>query len=193
MSMFDVDPLDARSLDIAISELLVATADGCDAYMDRKITETLRMLRLQMNMDMVFVSEFVDGNRVFRFVDSDRADAPQAGDAGALEDSYCQRIVQGRVPEFIPDTAPLIATGALFPPPIPVGAHLSTPVVLKDGRVYGTVCCLSAAAQPDLQAAELERLRQCARLVARKVEGNDRPDFAPTEPDWSLTVSSGKT
>jgi hypothetical protein len=64
---------------------------------------------------------------------------------------------------------------------------LSTPVVLPDGRVYGTVCCFSESARPDLQQSALACLRQCARLVARKVDIEPRGDLAQTQADWQPT------
>ncbi|MFT7776131.1 GAF domain-containing protein [Roseateles sp.] len=174
-----LDPLDQQTLDVQISELLVATADSYDPQLDRRITGVLLMLRKQLRMDVVFVSEFVNGERVFRFVDGGDAMDLHVGDSAPLEQSYCQRIVEGRIPELLPDAAVLVARGELPDTGIPVGAHLSTPVVLPDGRVYGTVCCFSAAAQPDLQQSALACLRQCARLLARKVEHEPRASFAP--------------
>ncbi|MBI3346408.1 MAG: hypothetical protein HY020_04255 [Burkholderiales bacterium] len=182
-----LDPLDQHALDVRISELLVATADGYDRELDRRITDVLMMLRKQLRMDVVFVSEFVDGERVFRFVDGGEALGVHAGDAAPLEQSYCQRVVQGRLPELVTDVAPFVLNGDVPEVDIQVGAHLSTPVVLPDGRIYGTVCCFSAAPQPDLQESALACLRQCARLVARKVDLAPRADFAATQPDWSAT------
>lgn len=182
-----LDPMDQQALDVKISELLVATADGYDPELDRSITDVLLMLRKQLRMDVVFVSEFVDGERVFRFVDGGVPLGLHPGDSAPLEESYCQRVVQGRMPELVSDARELVARGELFDPGIPVGAHLSTPVVLPDGRVYGTVCCFSAAAQPDLQQSALACLRQCARLVARKVDYAPDNGFAPTQHDWPAT------
>jgi len=182
-----LDPMDQQALDVKISELLVATADNYDAALDRQITDVLVLLRKQLQMDVVFVSEFVDGERVFRFVDGGEKHGLNEGDAAPLEESYCQRVVEGRMPQLVTDAHELVARGELFDPGIPVGAHLSTPVVLPDGRVYGTVCCFSASAKPDLQQSALACLRQCARLVARKVDVEPRMDFAPTQVDWHPT------
>ena len=178
-----LDPLDSQALEVTISDLMVATADGYDRALDKRITDVLLLLRKQLRMDVVFVSEFVDGERVFRFIDGGGALGLHAGDSAPLEESYCQRVVEGRMPELVTDARELIARGDLFDPGIPVGAHLSTPVVLADGRVYGTVCCFSAAPQPDLQANALACLRPCARLVARKV------DIEPPAPTaWAATL-----
>ncbi|HEY0955981.1 MAG TPA: GAF domain-containing protein [Roseateles sp.] len=182
-----LDPLDPEALEVSISELLVATADTYDPELDRRITDVLLMLRKQLRMDVVFVSEFVDGRRVFRFVDGGEALGLQAGDSAPLEQSYCQAVVQGRLPELVTDVAPFVMDGTLPEAGITVGAHLSTPVVLPDGRVYGTVCCFSASPKPEMQQSALACLRQCARLVARKVDIDHRPGFAPTLADGSAT------
>jgi hypothetical protein len=179
-----LDPNDLRALDVRISELLVATADGYDPALDHSISEVLRQLRRQLRMDVVFVSEFLDGERAFRFVDGAVPRGPQAGDVAPLEESYCKHVVEGRLPELVADTRPWIERGELPPLKFEVGAHLSTPVVLPDGRVYGTVCCFSSEPEPRLQEGALACLRQCARLVARKV-GTGAPEpqaWAPTEP-----------
>jgi GAF domain-containing protein len=180
--MAHADPFDLASLEVRISELLVATADGHDPELDRSISDVLQTLRRQLRMDVVFVSEFVDGQRVFRFMRGGEAMALHEGDAAPLESSYCHLVVQGRMAELVPDAAALVARGELPDTGLPIGAHLSTPVVLPDGRIYGTVCCFSATPNADLHHSALACLRQCARLVARRVEVAPHHGFAPTEP-----------
>ena len=162
------DRLDPADLDLRISELLVATADSSDPGIDEAVSDVLHRLRLQMRMDVVFVSEFENGQRVFRFVDA-AAHAPRlhVGDSGPLESSFCQRVVDGRLAELVHDAARVSGLPATD---IPVGAHLSTPIRLTDGSVYGTLCCFSSAPNPQLQQRDLTQLRHCAALVARRVE-----------------------
>ena len=95
-------------------------------------------------MDVVFVSEFVDGQRVFRYVDMP-VDRPvvQVGTSRVLEQTWCQRVVDGRIPEFIPNVAQFADKDALPPTSFEIGTYLSTPVLMNDGQVYGTLCCLS--------------------------------------------------
>lgn len=180
--MAHLEPLDPQSLEVKISELLVATADGHDPDLDRAISDVLQLLRRQLRMDVVFVSEFVEGERVFRFMRGGEVLGLHEGDSAPLESSYCHQVVTGRMPELVTNAADLVARGELPDTGLPIGAHLSTPVVLPDGRVYGTVCCFSTAAKPELQLSDLACLRQCARLVARKVEVAAHAGFAPTEP-----------
>lgn len=167
--------LDSLDLSVSVSELLVATADEADAAIDQAVPEVLRLLRERMNMDVVFVSEFVGGERVFRFVDrADDAPALQAGDSNSLEESYCKQVVDGRLPPLVVNAAALPASMNLPATPFPVGGHLSTPVILSDGSVYGTLCCFSTKPSGQLREQDLANLKHCAELVARKVQNARR-------------------
>jgi len=173
-------------LSVIISELLVATADSADAPIDQAVTAVLRTLRDRLDMDVVFVSEFIDGKRVFRFVEGENP--PMApGDGNPLEESYCKRVVDGRMPELVPDASAIAKDIGLPPVDIRVGAHLSTPIVLPDGSTYGTLCCYSAAPNHALRKRDLDNLRNCAMLVARKISAAQK---AGVEADWSLEPMS---
>jgi hypothetical protein len=181
-----LQPFRDDELSVTISELLVATADSSDALLDDSVPELLHAMRERMAMDVVFVSEFLDGRRMFRYVDA-AADAPdvQPGTSNAAEESVCQRVVQGRVPQLVHDLGALPRED-LPEMPFRVGAHLSTPIVLKDSRVYGTLCCFSAAPRPDLVQADLDKLRLCATLVARKIDLSHASGLREPAPDWQL-------
>ena len=181
-----LEPFKDDELSVTISELLVATADSSDPLVDDSISQLLHAMRLRMAMDVVFVSEFVDGQRMFRFVDA-APDAPAilAGDSSPAQESVCRRVVEGRVPELVHN---LSAMPREQVPELPfqIGAHLSTPIVLADKRVYGTLCCFSAAPRPELVQADLDKLRMCAVLVARKVELSAARGMKEPPPDWKL-------
>ena len=184
--MDHLEPLREDEFTVTISELLVATAESCDPLLDDSVPELLRAMRQRMGMDVVFVSEFVDGQRMFRYVDAaPGAPAIEPGSSNPAEESVCQQVVEGRVPELVRDLSAMPA--AQLPPlPFRIGAHLSTPIVMKDRRVYGTLCCFSAALRPDLLQADLDKLRMCATLVARKVELSQARGFKEPPPDWQL-------
>ena len=88
-----------------------------------------------------------------------------------LEQTYCQRVLDGRLPNLIPDVrgddraASLPITEASD-----VGAFASVPVVFSDGRFYGTLCAGSHDPKPDLGYRELRFLHVLARLVADVLE-----------------------
>lgn len=166
---------------------VVATAESSDAAVDGSVHDALRSMRDRLGMDVVFVSEIVEGKRMFRFVDR-KADAPpvEAGAADPLEATFCQRVVDGRLPGLIRDAASLPPGTDVPPTPFRVGAHLSTPIVLGDGRVYGTLCSFSTSPNPQLQESDLLILRRCAELVAKKLDRAAAAGLREPPPDWKL-------
>ena len=183
--MSHFDRFHGEDLTVIVSELLVATADHADPLLDSTVGEVLRSLRERLALDVVFVSEFTEGRRIFRYVDrAARAPALRPGDSGPLEESFCIRMVDGRLPGLIHDAAALPANLDVPPVPFRVGGHLSVPIVLADGSTYGTLCCFSTAPRPDLRQKDLETLRLCASLVVRKLELVKRVGLAA--PDWQL-------
>ena len=176
----------ADDLTVTISELLVATADSSDPLLDESVPQLLQAMRERMKMDVVFVSEFIDGQRMFRYVDAaPGAPAIEAGGSSPAEESVCRRVVEGRVPELVHDLSAM-PPEQLPPLPFRIGAHLSTPIVLTNKRIYGTLCCFSAAPRPELVQADLDKLRLCATLVARKVELSQARGLQEPPPDWKL-------
>ncbi len=164
------------SLEVQMHDMLVATADGGDQALDEAVPQMLRLIRQRMDMDVVFVSEFTNGQRVFRHVaqPEGRTLLPEgAGDP--LENSWCQRVVDGRIPQYIPDAAEVIESAALPVPPFPIGTHISTPIVLPDGRVFGTLCCFSFGVNPSSTQHDLEVLQYAAKLLSNIVEPQDGP------------------
>lgn len=176
-------------LTVEVSELLVATADESDVLIDRAVSKVLQMLRERMQMDVVFVSEFTGGERVFRQVAAAQNDpVVKVGDSAPLEASWCQRVVDGRLPKFIADAAALPASAALLKDvPFPIGTHISTPIVLQNGEVYGTLCCFSFHPNNESNPEDLKKLEFTARLAAQKIDQR-RGVVAPPEsvPDWQL-------
>jgi EAL domain-containing protein (putative c-di-GMP-specific phosphodiesterase class I) len=137
----------------------------------RLSTDALRAIRTHLGMEVAFVSEFVGENRVFRLVDAEWPACPvQVGSGGPLEDSYCQRVVDGRLPELIHDAGAVPAAAELeVTSTLPVGAHLAVPIRLSDGRVYGTLCCFSRTPDHSLNDRDLAIMRVFADLTAAQV------------------------
>ena len=153
-----IDLLDAR-----------AEADS-DAGLD-SVTRILRAIRAHLGMDVAFASEVGAGEVAIRHLDS-VPDGPIAlGQVFAAEEGYCQRIIDGRLPELIPDTAAVAEAAALeCTRATPVGAHLSVPIRLRDGRIYGTFCCFSFTADPSLNERDLQMIRAFADLAAGEID-----------------------
>ena len=169
MNRFFEDGMDPASIGVRISEMLVATAEASDELIHRAIGQVLKMLRTQLNMDVVFVSQFIDGRREFKRVEADADSIVKVGMSDPLEDSYCQRVVDGRLPRIVRDVKALPADTDIPDIPIQVGSYISTPIALADGSIYGTLCAFSAKPHPELNAADLKNLQLAAELAARNI------------------------
>lgn len=166
--MNEFDPAD---LEVRISDLLVATAEQSDSGLDQPVQDVLRLLRSNLEMDVVFVSEFVDGRRVFRHVEQGPGrQLVTVGASDELEASWCQRVVDGRLPQYIEDGAVVQAQGRAPKAPFPVGTHLSVPIVLSNGEVYGTLCCFSHHVNGRVNYGDLRKLSYTAQLTADRIE-----------------------
>lgn len=143
-----------------------------DRSADDMVIEALHSMRALAGMEVAFVSEFKDGRRIFRYVDPADCDiAVRVGASDPLEDSYCQRVVDGRLPELIHDATQL-AEALRLPVTLalPVGAHLSVPIRFSDGRVYGTFCCFSRTPNGGLTDRDILTMRCFADMTAKFLE-----------------------
>lgn len=136
------------------------------------VMETLHSVRILLGMEVAFISEFRGGRRVFRYVDSQDGGEPLCvGASDPLEESYCQRVVDGRLPELIrdatqiPEALTLPVTTAL-----PVGAHLSVPIRFSDGQVYGTFCCFSTYPESTLNDRDIRAMQLFAEMTSKVLE-----------------------
>ncbi|ANG65321.1 diguanylate phosphodiesterase [Marinobacterium aestuarii] len=144
-----------------------------DISIDAILSEILHAVRLNLGMEVAFISEFDQGQRSFRFVDADNlTTCPIAvGGSGPLEQSYCQRVVDGRLPELIrnagdiPEALTLAATTQL-----PVGAHLSVPIRFRDGSLFGSFCCFSTRPNESLGERDILNMRLYAQLCGTLLE-----------------------
>lgn len=147
-----------------------------DGAPDERLQDMVHTIRSHLGMEVGFVSEFKDGRRFFRHVDSASDKSPvTVGDSDPLEESFCYLVANGVLPEIMqnaagnPAAAQLAVTSTL-----PVGAHLSAPIRLTDGSIFGTLCCFNYEADPSLGERDLKLLRLFADLAGRMISGEMR-------------------
>jgi len=154
-----------------MEDIRKAIAETRDRSPDEVIRRALATVRKHLGMDVAYLSEFVDGQSVFRAVDAAATPAPVSpGDSLSLDDVYCRHIIEGRLPRLIPDTAqePL-AVDMPITRNVPIGSHVSVPIRRDDGSVYGMFCCLSPRANPSLNDRDLEVMETFAHLSGEQV------------------------
>ncbi|HJS02002.1 MAG TPA: GAF domain-containing protein [Variovorax sp.] len=146
----------------------VGTLDCDGPLVVQALSSMLELIREQLGMDVFFVSEFVGARRVFRHV----ATAPSmgiihVGDSHTMEDSICQQVLDGRVPKLAHDLRVLRTRQPLPEVTKPIGTHISVPVVMPDGRIYGTLCGFAVERTVDLTERDVKRLEVAAQATAR--------------------------
>jgi len=138
---------------------------------DQAIDRILEAVRTHLGMDIAFASRFVDGRREFTHINSESQAPAKPGDSEPQEDTYCWRILQGRLPELIVDANDHAEAKALpITAALPVGSHLNVPLRLSDGSVYGSFCCLSHQPDRTLTPRDLATLRAFAALAVEQIE-----------------------
>jgi len=143
-----------------------AAADGSSP-----VDAILDAVREHLGMEIAFASRFTDGRREFTNIRSSFPVPAVPGDSELLEDSFCHRILAGRLPQLIHDAQDYDAALEMdLTRALPVGAHLNVPLRLADGSVYGTFCCLSRDPDYSLTNRDLNTLKAFADLAAGHIE-----------------------
>lgn len=156
-------------------QYVVATSDASSNTLAITITDLLRDARMLLEMDIVFVSEFTEGQRLIRWVDkaADADETIKVGQSNPLEETYCQRVVDGRLPLAIPDAHLLPEAEKLdVTKAHKIRTYLAAPIVLSDGRIFGTLCCISHQPRTALGIRQIDALRIIAERVAVELQKN---------------------
>jgi GAF domain-containing protein len=141
-----------------------------------KIVELLSAVREVLEMDVAFVSEFAGDRLVFRALEGD-ADSFgwREGEGFPIDDSYCKRVLDGRISNAVPDARVEDATRDLrVTSEADIGSYVAVPLVLSDGRAYGTLCCVSHTPDPWLRERDLGLMERVARQLIEQLEREGR-------------------
>ncbi len=127
-------------------------------------------------MDVAFVSEFSEDRLVFRALEGDAESFGwREGQSFPLDESYCKRVLDGRIPDVVPDAQREDATRDLrVTSEAGIGSYCAVPLVLSDGRLYGTVCCVSHEPDPWLRNRDLGLMGRTARWLVEDLERRGR-------------------
>lgn len=135
------------------------------------IDRLVRLAQDHLGMGCVYIAEFVDGKQVYRAVAGDPASFDVTlGEGHDLQDAYCPLMVQGQLPQVIPDSAgddrvrELPATRQMG-----IGAYVGVPLYLPDGALYGSFCGLSHEPESDLNARDAKFMAMLAEFLAKEL------------------------
>ena len=136
------------------------------------IENLLSMVRENLEMDVAFVSEFAGDQLLFRTLEGDgESFGWREGGGFPLDESYCKRVLEGRLPNVISDARSEGLTKDLWVTnEANIGSYVALPVVLPDGHPYGTLCCVSHKADPHLRERDLGLMEGVARELSRQIK-----------------------
>ncbi|RZU51431.1 EAL domain-containing protein (putative c-di-GMP-specific phosphodiesterase class I) [Krasilnikovia cinnamomea] len=136
---------------------------------NRQVGELLRTARQALGLSVAFLSRMDGTHQHIEILDSALPLTGQHSMTNPVEMTFCQAVMDGRLPPVIPDMR-------VFPEAMELpGARLahirsfvSVPVVLSDGSVYGTFCAAGLAPDDRLSPRDLalmEVLAQAASVI----------------------------
>jgi EAL domain-containing protein (putative c-di-GMP-specific phosphodiesterase class I) len=123
---------------------------------EQQIAELLRTAKRCLRLDVAFLTRMDATTQHLEVVESDVPLPIRDGRTQRRETSFCQAILDGRLPAVIPDVTAFPVARA-FPAVrlAHIRSFVSVPVVLSDGTVYGTFC--AAGSSPCRELAERDR------------------------------------
>jgi diguanylate cyclase (GGDEF)-like protein len=136
------------------------------------VRRLLATAREQLGLDLALLNEFLDDRLVVRAVEGgDGWLAIEPEITFPLEESFCVRVADGRIPPLIADVQrdPRLARLALVSQ-TDIGSYLGVPVHLSDGSLYGTFALLGREPALGLGEREVSLARALAALTAGELE-----------------------
>ena len=136
------------------------------------IEDMLRDVREAFRMDVAFVSKFDADQLVFKKLEGDAESFGwREGESFPIDESYCKRVLDGRIPRVVPDARCEEATKDLrVTSEADMGSYCAVALMLSDGRLYGTLCCVSHEPDLWLREQDLGIMERTARWLVEQLE-----------------------
>jgi EAL domain-containing protein (putative c-di-GMP-specific phosphodiesterase class I) len=134
---------------------------------DDPVGRVIELARRHLGMDVVYVAEFRGGKQVHRALGGDAQSFDLIlGDGPDLATTYCNLMTRGEIPNVINDSqldprvrdlATTVENG--------VGSYIGVPLVLPDGDIYGSFCCLNHGPTDELGDRDVKFMQMLAELL----------------------------
>jgi GAF domain-containing protein len=133
------------------------------------VERALRAARERLRMEAAYVTTIDSEKQTIEAIVGETGVPVGPGAQVPLEQTYCVRMLNGEIPNVVPDTHAEPALRNLGATRY-VGAYVGVPVQLSDGRVHGTLCCVSKEPCDGLGEAELRFMHVLAGIIATRIE-----------------------
>jgi GAF domain-containing protein len=137
-----------------------------------RIDRALEVAREVLGMDFSYVTEFVSGEQIIRGTSGDSASFDMnTGDGYPLDGTYCQRMVAGKIPRLIPNTAENEELRDLAMTKLSaIASYVGVPIYLHDGALYGTLVAVSHDAHTELAELDVKLMEVLSHIIASSIE-----------------------
>jgi response regulator RpfG family c-di-GMP phosphodiesterase len=163
-----------------------------DVAQSPSIDRALEAIRQFLGMDVAYVSRIDGTHQHFETIDGDAESfGISEGEKMPLDQTFCQRILSGRLPNLIPDVqSEPRAVSLEVAQKANVGSYVAMPLRFSDGSLHGTLCAASHEANPSLGYRELQFLHVFARMVADLLE---RESLERENRDYAVQAAAAQT
>jgi EAL domain-containing protein (putative c-di-GMP-specific phosphodiesterase class I) len=136
----------------------------------------VQTVRVQMNMEVAFISRIEGDEFEFRNVSVSGSDIDvAAGVVIPLGATHCQLVVESGAPVLLSDAAADERSAHLVSTTVGgARSYIGVPVRLADGHLYGTLCCMSAEPSATLSDRDIRFMSVLADVVASEIEFHER-------------------
>ena len=158
----------------ALKQILLASTSEEDGK--NLIQDILKSLRTEIGMDVAFIAEFSEGKRIFRYIDASEESPPvKPGDGDPIEHTYCQRVINGQLPDIIFDISSLPPHEQLaVAEDYKIRSYLCVPITFADGRIYGSLGCIGHQPNWQINQQDIQLMSAMAEVYGQWFNAQER-------------------
>jgi EAL domain-containing protein (putative c-di-GMP-specific phosphodiesterase class I) len=160
---------------------------------ERQIADLLQTARTSLGMSVAFLTRMDGTTQTLEVVESPLPRQLTDGMTQPQETSFCQAIIDGKLPPVIPDVRKYPHAMALPAAKLPrIRSWVSAPVRLSDGALYGTFCAFGFTADPELTTRDGALMDVLAKAASTIIEPGLRQQQHRDEIDLRLAPVLGR-
>ena len=138
---------------------------------EQQVAELLRTAKESLGLSVAFLTRMDGTTQTLEVVESSIPLLFQDGATQPQETTFCQAILDGRLPAVIPDVGALPVAKRLPAARFPrIRSYVSVPVTLSDGSLYGTFCAAALTTDKGLTKRDQSLMNVLASAAAVIIE-----------------------
>jgi EAL domain-containing protein (putative c-di-GMP-specific phosphodiesterase class I) len=140
-------------------------------YIAWTIDRMLESVRDHLQVDVTYLSRLTESEQIVEVATGAAEELGLTpGTRIPLEETYCPQMVVGDAPAIVHDidTDRNEAGGVLVSAGI--RSYVGVAVRLADGRLHGTLCCVSSSPDPTLSLRDVQFLKAIAQIIADQID-----------------------